>query len=675
MNTASRIEPLESRIAPATLSPNGRSVSYFDLDGDRVTVSVSKGSLLLSDFTFTDDPRFPAGDREQLEVIDFSNIAVLDGANLNITAVPVTTGLFPGGDGTVSIGYIDATGIDLGSVAIRGDLGAIDAGDATLKDGGIKSLSVLSLGSEGLATGAPDLVSSIVGAAGSIRVVGDIAGAQISITGTNAALGSLVVGGSIFGGAADDSGLVSVEGAIPLVKIGGDLLGGTGLGSGGIVGGTLGVVTIGGTIYGSTGANSGQIFSFGAISKIIVGGDLLGSDGEASGLISAEAIGTATLDGSIRGGLGDASGRIEVGGNLTTLRIGGSLIGGSAFTVGPAKSGTIFVGGKLTSGVIGGEIRGGDSAAGIVTTETGYLEAGSIGALTVVGSVIGGSDNGGELADSGAIRAIGTLGTLAIRGGLFGGDSSSGGTTNGSAYIEANRLLALTVNGSIFAGTDAASGLSNSGAIRALHDIGTLTVRGSLEGTATHPVVISAVGQPAPTATVDLAMRSVTVLGRVFQAEILAGYGTDTTNSVFGNALNADAQIGIVRVGGDWVASDLIAGLATAAGASDGFFGDAADVKIDITGVTGGRDSGAISRIASIVVGGRVLGDGGGGAIRHGFGAQFLGSMKVGGTAVIPLFAGAGTDTFPGGAYPLGQTLGTFNADGFNMHAYEVAVP
>jgi hypothetical protein len=672
MNT--HIEPLESRIAPAVVFVNAQTVTYDDGDGDKVTVRISKGAFENPNTPgqttwFFGAPLTGIAGREQLEVLDLSFLTALDGANLSISAVPTAAG----GDGTVSIGHIDARGIDLGSVAVRGDLGAIDAGDAVLSDGGLKSLSVFSLGGEGLTTGAPDLISNVVGSVGSIRVLGDIAGAEVSITGTNASLGSLTVGGSIFGGTGNNSGSVAVEGAIPVVKIGGDLLGGSGSGSGSITGGRFGTVTIGGSIYGNAGENSGQIFAFGALAKIVVGGDLLGGDGEASGLISADAIGTVALDGSLLGGLGASSGRIESGGNLTTLRIGGSVVGGSLFGVGSEKSGSIFANGKLASAVIAGNLRGGNAEAGFTNNETGYIEAGSIGALTIGGSLIGGSDNGGDLIDSGTIRAFGSIGSLVIKGGVFGGDSSSGGTTNGSAYIEADRLLAVTINGSVVAGSDAGE-LSNSGAIRALHDIGTLTVKGSLEGSDTHPVIISAVGQVTPTATVDLAMRSVTVLGRVFQAEILAGYGPDTTNSIFGQALNADAQIGVVKTGGDWIASDLIAGLATASGVSDGFFGDAADAKINITGVTGGRDTAAISRIASIVIGGRVLGDTGGGAIRNGFGAQFVGSMKVGGTAAIPLFAGAGNDTFGGGEYPLGQTVGTFNPLGFNVHVFEVAV-
>ncbi len=673
MNTASHIEPLESRIAPATLV-NARTVTYFDGDGDKVTVTISKGTFEnpntpgQTTWTFGPSATGIAG-REQLELLDLSFFAQFDGASLSIVAVPVATGPTAGGDGTVSVGHIDATGIDLGAVVVRGDVGAIDAGDNILTDGSIKALTVLSLGGDGLTSGATDLKSNIKGSVGSIRVIGDISNAEVRIT--DGSLASLYVGGSIFGGAAADSGSIDVAGTITAAYIGGDLLGGGGAAAGSLTAARIGTLTVGGSIYGGGGVDSGLVSTSSFISKITVGGDVVGSDGEGSGVISADAIGTVTIDGSVIGGLGEASGRVEVANNLTTLRIGGSLLGGSLLGVSSEKAGTIFVGGKLTTAVVGGNIEGGNAQSGFTNSETGYVLAGQIGAMALGGSLIGGSDNGGSLFDSGTIRSLGTITSLTIKGGMFGGSSRSGGDTNGSAYIEADRLGAVSIGGTIFAGSDAGT-LSNSGAIRAHKDIGTLIVKGSLEGTATHPVIISAVGQPTPTGTTDLAIRAISILGRGFQAEILAGYSPDTSGSIFGKAVNADAQIGSIGVGGNWIASDIIAGLSTG---GDGFFGDAADTKINTVGAT---DSAArISKIATIVIGGRVLGDSTGSAVRNGIGAQFIGVLRVGGVTNIPLIAGAGTDTFAGvnGAYPLGQTLGTFPTNpSFNMHAFEVAV-
>jgi hypothetical protein len=43
------IESLESRIAPASLT--GRILTYTDIDGDKVTVAFTKGTLAEANFT------------------------------------------------------------------------------------------------------------------------------------------------------------------------------------------------------------------------------------------------------------------------------------------------------------------------------------------------------------------------------------------------------------------------------------------------------------------------------------------------------------------------------------------------------------------------------------------------------------------------------------------------
>ena len=591
-------EILESRIAPAVLLPGSRAVTYFDADGDKVTVSISKGTFdLNADFDFTN-----FGTGEQLRVLDLANKAEFDGASISITAIPFfdQSGV-DGGDGTASVGYINATGLDLGVVNVRGDLGAIDAGNANLKTSGLKSLTVLSLGGEDTLTGAPDLLSDIVGPVGSIRITGDLSEATISITGgTSGTLGSLTVGGSVIGGFGTNSGQILATGAVGIVKIGGDLLGGSGTSSGVVQGDKFGTVMIGGAISGGSGFNSGQVFAGLTLSRITVGGALIGAGGQFSGVISAETIGYLNIDGSVFGGTGTDSGKIEAGGNIASLRISGSLNGGGS-------------------------------------TDTGFISVG------------------------------GTLGTATILGNIFGGDSGGSNLLENSGYIEADRITTLTIGGSIIAGTDGGGGLLNSGAIRSQNDIGTLTVKGSLEGNATNPVIITAVGQVVASGSTDVAIRTVNVLGRVFNAEILAGYSPDLSTSFLGEPVNADAQIGTVKVGGDWIASDLIAGVDS----GDGFFGDFNDTAMAGTGVN--DRAAAVSKISSIIIGGRALGTASSGdAIRFGFGAQYIVSMKVGGVTPLQLFAGRGNDSFTLlGTYPLGTTRGTFG-DGFDVHVYEV---
>jgi hypothetical protein len=71
--------------------------------------------------------------------------------------------------------------------------------------------------------------------------------------------------------------------------------------------------------------------------------------------------------------------------------------------------------------------------------------------------------------------------------------------------------------------------------------------------------------------------------------QVLAGYETSL------NPINGNAQIGTVSVVGDWIGSDLVAGVEDG-GAAD--FGDAGDT------INGGGAS--IAKIASIVIGGIV---------------------------------------------------------------------
>jgi hypothetical protein len=128
--------------------------------------------------------------------------------------------------------------------------------------------------------------------------------------------------------------------------------------------------------------------------------------------------------------------------------------------------------------------------------------------------------------------------------------------------------------------------------------IGVVSVRGDVVGSAATPAVISAFGKTAaPTKGLDTAIASLAVGGRVEFARILAGYGTD------GTPLNADASIGTVKVGTDWIASTLLAG--TGAGL-DTYEGTADDEKLSGLGV---RDNDRIfSTIAALTIKGQAYG-------------------------------------------------------------------
>jgi hypothetical protein len=140
-------------------------------------------------------------------------------------------------------------------------------------------------------------------------------------------------------------------------------------------------------------------------------------------------------------------------------------------------------------------------------------------------------------------------------------------------------------------------------------------------------VVIGAVGQSNFTSTTDLAIGSIRVHGSVEHANLLAGYSFDLGGTgPHGN--NADAQIGLVSVGGDWIASNLVAGVSAGA---DGLFGTADDAKLSGAGV---KDLGStVSRIGQVIIGGQVRGTANAGD-HFGIVAEAIGSMTVGGASV-----------------------------------------
>jgi len=351
--------------------------------------------------------------------------------------------------------------------------------------------------------------------------------------------------------------------------------------------GKIGSVTIGGSLIGGAIGSTGQIFASGGIGPIKIGQDIQGGSATGTGLIgSGGSIGSVTIGGSLRGGTNVNTGAIFCGAAMGPVKIGRDVRGG-----------TISVSGKLASLSVGGSLLG--------------------GTVDQAGSIVSGGD----------------MGAVTIGGDVVGGDIAAAASLNETGYISGRRIASLTVGGSIRTGVDASLGsLTKNASIRSQNDIGPITVKGSLIGTAHTdgmpgdgdftPVVISARGQAnlALTAKADSAIKSLTVGGRIERTEILAGYSMDLI------PLNADAQIGNVTVGGDWIASDLVAGAV-----SNGSFGDANDAKITGGGTT--DRAFIVSKIARVAIQGHVFGSDGG-TDQFGFVAQQIGSFKVGNTTV-----------------------------------------
>jgi len=701
--TILRLEELESRLAPATLL-NSSTVTYTDLDGDAASVHLSKGLLNTGDVgnVFTFNNSFASSGPQQLQLLDL--IALVgppaNGLSVTITAVPAAAG----SDGLVNVGFIEAAGLNLGTVTVHGDLGRIDAG-------GLVALTVHSLGQFGTSTqGSPSsLESDIFGKLGTLRVATDINGAFVNVEGgTAGSIGSVSVGGSLIGGASTSSGSIQCTGTMGQVTIGGDIQGGGGFESGEVFaassqagvkvggsliggsagnsgtiqcGGTLGPVTIAGNVQGGTVGPSGGVFATTSLAAVTIGGSLLGGTDSQTGIIDCEngSLGEVTIARDVQGGTGIDSGEITASTTLAGVKVGGALIGAAG-----TDSGAIFAQGDLgpvtigagvlgssgdASGFIGADFAVGNititgSLVGGSTTSSGVLSCknGNMGFVKITGDVRGGSggdsgfiDVNGSLAGvsiggsligaslsqsglvhgTGAIEAGGAIGAVVLGHDLIGGSISGSATAlTQSGFIEGSRIASLTIGGSVLAGTKSGSGtLFQDGAIQAANDIGPITIGGSLIGNSTNLVIISAVGQaklPKGTTT-DVAIASLTVRGRVVFTNILAGYDPNAT------AVNGEASIGAVTVGQDWIASNLVAGVAAD---NHGLFGTPGDTEI------GGAETteDLLARIARILIKGQVLGTPSTSGDHFGFVAEEINAFSVGGVA-YKLKAGPSNDS------------------------------
>ena len=102
------LEPLERRkLLSVVISPGGNAATYTDVDGDHVRITVSKGKFVPADFTSV-----PAGVGDEIQEIDLTT-GHFNGANLIVQVKKAASG-----DGQVNIGYINATGHDLGVVKV-----------------------------------------------------------------------------------------------------------------------------------------------------------------------------------------------------------------------------------------------------------------------------------------------------------------------------------------------------------------------------------------------------------------------------------------------------------------------------------------------------------------------------------------------------------------------------
>jgi hypothetical protein len=540
MKYLSSLEALESRIAPASLQfVNPTTATYTDVDGDLVKVKFSKGILSAANVGSVLVTVPIDATHDQLQNIDLTvgTLAVpAAGTSITVTVTPKLPG-----DGFANIGYINATGLDLGPVTIRGDLGAIDAGDGVTKTAGLKGLTVQSFGALGTTTGAPmDMESDIVGALSKLTVKEDMNGARLEVSGgKDGKLPSVTIGGSLIGGHAVRSGAIHTTGDLGTVKIALNLQGGggtdavvnTGQGAGGLLSdGKIGSVTIGGSlfgggVFGGNGEGAGVIKSGGDMGAISIGVALFGGIGDNAGsIISGGKLASVKIGGNIQGGIvliGGAklhNGYIGSAGDMGKITIGGSVFG--TFN---AYAGTIESGGKIASVAIAGQIFGSSAD-----------HSGSILAAKTIASVkIGGNLNGGSADSAGSIISGGDLPSITIGGGVF------GGIGNKTGIISGVKLGTIKIGGALAGGNGGTnSSFTDSGEITGT-SIASLTISGGFNGGSAGASTLVRSGHIAATV-----IKSLTIGGDVFGGS-LSGAGSVTDSG----SISAD-QIGKLVIGG-----------------------------------------------------------------------------------------------------------------------------
>jgi hypothetical protein len=343
---------------------------------------------------------------------------------------------------------------------------------------------------------------------------------------------------------------------------------------------------------------------------------LLGGHGPDSGSIVGDVIGPVIIGRDVVGGGAVESGSIIARRGVAEVVIGGSLMGGFDDSAGSISGAN----GKVK---IGRDVEGGlGSFSGSIINSDHLTE------VTIGGSLIGGYGAG-----SGEIYA-GDLGRVLITGDLQ-GKSIDSGSLNFSGLIIGNHIESVTIDGSVLAGTDNSNdgSIIECSTIVAFTEIGSIQVNGNVIGTVgsagdvTQVVFSAALSDSLPGN--NLAIRKIAIGGRVERASFLGGYFVDVPE-------NGNAQIGEVIVGGDWIASNLVAGIQD--GGSAGF-GDADDTII----IPPGDPAKSTARINRIVIGGIVRGTPGG-TDHYVFESHMIGSFKANGVAIaLPPSPGART--------------------------------
>ena len=394
-----------------TFSTDFKTATFTDVDGDLVTVKTTAGTFDTTNFrVFLEFGAVTGGGR--FSMLDLSD-EEFDGANITITAKRSVT---LGGDGLVNLGFLDATGVDLGVFSLKGDLGRVKLGDGT--GASATSFTVSSMGVYGMSTqwGASNsTVSHVTGELPLLTISGDVAGITLNAS----SLGTAKITGNVEGAT------FQIAGALTALTVNGDVLDTT------LIIGEVGSIV--------PGATSGTYKVLGGIK---INGDVEDSTLEVGGNVS-----TLSIDGTVRDcylksngfgsiATGATTGSVKINGGIS---ITGSLLNSYIRTNGDlAKLG---VGRRLDGSTV--SARGTDAPADDVAAQT-------IGAITVGGRVSHSSILAGYDTEGSAVNANVHIGKVKVGthwiasnlvAGVTAGNDDKWGTTDDVVISGGNSIV------------------------------------------------------------------------------------------------------------------------------------------------------------------------------------------------------------------------------------------
>ena len=564
------IEPLEDRIAPATII-NPYTVTYQDTNSNTVVVTISKPLFTLAlakrILVFTDSNNNQITEsftgNSTPENLALMNLLLQKGINAQDMNISVKTLPKIGtGTGQVNVGSIEAANfdpsngtitqnVDLGSVYIQGNLGSIVAGDNIVSTPGLKSLNV-----ESMTTPAN---SYVLGPIAKMNVQGNF-NANLHVIGYQfGTIDNLTIGGSLTGDSAGDTntGEIQFQGHIGTATIG-NITGTAANNTGEIFGNTstnsrIGSLHVLGSITGGSGGDSGLVFAQSSIGKLTVDGSIIGGAGQFTGLVQGP-IGTAKITGSVTGGAGADSGGLfgqifsgaqtaNVG--IGTVTIGGDLTGGSA---GTAASGTtaavpgntgVIIAASAKSIQIGGSIIGGAPTSSTTADTSGAILVDTVSAIAVGGKIVGGGGpNSGviTIADS---LAAGKFGSISVGGDITGGSGTTSGSIELTSTVGAT-LGTLRIGGSLIGGTANGTG--------EVHVNGALTTAVISGGVTGNQSINSSTGVLGSGDILATGISSLNIHGNV-----TAGLNSGSGGIANSGAIRSSLNIGSLVIGGDIV--------------------------------------------------------------------------------------------------------------------------